>query len=105
MKTTVFKVMPGFLTWSLSTALLLGQGTPVQDNSFLMEEAYNQEEGVVQHINTFQRMRGGGWLASFTQEWPVPRQTHQFSYTVPYTRVVGDSVSNAGLGDIALNYR
>ena len=25
----------------------------IQDNSFLMEEAYNQEEGIVQHINAF----------------------------------------------------
>ena len=27
---------------------------PIQDNSFLIEEAYNQERGVVQHIGTFQ---------------------------------------------------
>jgi hypothetical protein len=50
-------------------------------------------------------MRGGGWLASFTQEYPVPRQTHQFSYTIPYLRVRGDAASHSGLGDIALNYR
>jgi len=109
MKATLFRMItPGFLAWAFSARLLWGQEIPegaIQDNSFLMEEAYNQEEGVVQHINSIQRMRGGGWLGSFTQEWPVPRQTHQFSYTVPYTRVVGDSVSNAGLGDIALNYR
>ena len=41
---------------------------PIQDNSFLIEEAYNQEPGVVQHINTFQRLRGGPWVATFTQE-------------------------------------
>ena len=29
---------------------------PIQDNSFLVEEAYNQERGVVQHISTFSRM-------------------------------------------------
>lgn len=78
---------------------------PIQDNSFLMEEAYNQEEGVVQHINTFQRMRGGGWIATFTQEYPVPRQTHQLSYTIAYQRVAGDGGSRSGLGDVALNYR
>ena len=27
----------------------------IQDNSFLVEEAYNQNYGVVQHIQTFQR--------------------------------------------------
>jgi hypothetical protein len=26
----------------------------IQDNSFLVEEAYNQDAGVVQHIQTFQ---------------------------------------------------
>jgi hypothetical protein len=77
----------------------------IQDNSFLMEEAYNQEEGVVQHINTFQRMRGGAWIATFTQEYPVPRQAHQLSYTIPYERPSGEPGAPAGLGDVALNYR
>ncbi|HLN59850.1 MAG TPA: transporter [Thermoanaerobaculia bacterium] len=77
----------------------------IQDNSFLMEEAYNQEEGVVQHINSFQVFRGGAWVATFTQEWPVPRQAHQLSYTILYARVEGASQSRTGLGDIALNYR
>ncbi len=81
------------------------EGPPtIQDNSFLMEEAYNQEEGVVQHINTFQRMRGGAWVATFTQEYPVPRQAHQVSYTIPYGRS-GEAGVPAGLGDVALNYR
>ncbi len=83
-----------------------GKGPPsIQDNSFLMEEAYNQEEGVVQHINSFQRFRGGEWGASFTQEWPVPRQAHQLSYTIPYARVEGGAGARTGLGDVALNYR
>lgn len=90
----------------LGTAAASGQDTPtIQDNSFLMEEAYNQEEGIVQHINSFLRTRGGDWVASFTQEWPVPRQAHQFSYTVLYARVDSDTVSHTGLGDLALNYR
>ena len=29
---------------------------PIQDNSFLVEEAYNQEDGVVQHISFFERL-------------------------------------------------
>jgi hypothetical protein len=82
-----------------------GEPPPIQDNSFLMEEAYNQEEGVVQHINEFERMRGGEWLATFTQEYPVPKQTHQLSYTIPFQRVAGEAGSRSGLGDIALNYR
>jgi hypothetical protein len=74
---------------------------PIQDNSFLIEEAYNQERGVVQHINTFQRSRFGDWLYTFTQEWPVPSQKHQLSFTIPVQRISAES----GLGDVALNYR
>jgi hypothetical protein len=75
---------------------------PIEDNSFLVEEAYNQEYGVVQHINTFQRARDGSWAYSFTQEWPAPSLKHQISYTIPVLHFVG---SSTGVGDIALNYR
>jgi hypothetical protein len=78
---------------------------PIQDNSFLLEEAYNQEEGVVQHINAFQWRRGGAWSATFTQEWPAPRQAHQLSYSVLYLRVPGEDGSRSDLGDVALHYR
>jgi hypothetical protein len=79
---------------------------PIQDNSFLMEEAYNQEEGIVQHINTFQRFRNSrDWIYTFTQEWPIGGIEHQFSYTVPVTRVADSPDHRSGVGDIALNYR
>jgi len=74
----------------------------IQDNSFLIEEAYNQERGVVQHISTFQRASGGDWELGFTQEWPLGGIKHQLSYTIPVQR--GD-VNGTGLGDVALNYR
>src|SRR5213592_1228277 len=70
----------------------------IADNSFLMEEAYNQEAGVVQHISAWQRsLRSAAWAYTFTQEWPVGTQTHQFSYTIPVQRT--ESPSNTGLGD------
>ena len=77
----------------------------IQDNSFLIEEAYNQEEGVVQHISAFTRLwESKSWAYTFTQEWPVnPRPRHQLSYTIPVVSP-GDS-SGAGIGDVALNYR
>ena len=78
------------------------EAPPIADNSFLIEEAYNQEYGVVQHISTFQRARDGGWAYGFTQEWPAPSQRHQLSYTVPVFRFKGGST---GVGDLALNYR
>jgi hypothetical protein len=79
---------------------------PIQDNSFLVEEAYNQEPGVVQHINTFMRnSRTGEWLYTFTQEWPVPGQTHQLSYTLPYQKADSSPDGRKGLADVLLNYR
>jgi hypothetical protein len=74
---------------------------PISDNSFLIEEAYNQAPGVVQHINTFTRSRGGDWLYTFTQEWPIGSMKHQFSYTFAAL-----SLNRAeGIGDLAINYR
>jgi hypothetical protein len=108
---------PGFL-WILLPAVALciashGQETPdpskgwpeaISDNSFLIEEAYNQEAGVVQNIFTgWQLSPGGTWVESFTQEWPVPRETHQLSYSIAYTSGGGGSAT--GFGDVVLNYR
>ena len=72
-----------------------------------MEEAYNQEAGVVQHINTFSRMwNSKDWSYSFTQEWPAMRNPrHQFSYTLIGMHAGAVPGSGAGLGDIAINYR
>lgn len=77
----------------------------IQDNSFLLEEAYNQEDGVIQHIQAFQYLKKSKeWMYTFIQEWPVPKQTHQLSYTIPVAHIHGDD-STTGLGDIAINYR
>jgi hypothetical protein len=80
----------------------------IADNSFLIEEAYNQEAGVVQHIftalygNDSQRR---GWAFSFTQEWPVFSQRHQFSYTIPSSSIREGGEHQDGVGDVLLNYR
>lgn len=63
----------------------------IEDNSFLIEEGYNQEPGVVQHIVTAHYnndSRRRGWEFVFTQEWPIFSQTHQFSYTIPSYHLV-----------------
>jgi hypothetical protein len=76
----------------------------IQDNSFFIEEAYNQEPGVVQHILNvpINFTNGAREIApSFTQEWPVFTQTHQFSYTIPYVF----TEANNGIADMRLNYR
>jgi hypothetical protein len=72
----------------------------IEDNSFLIEEAYNQETGVIQHISAFQLMKGNTWLYTFTEEWPVTGQKHQLSSTIPLL-----NNGESGIGDIAINYR
>jgi hypothetical protein len=72
----------------------------ILDNSFLVEEAFNQERGVFQSIATFLRT-GEGWAFGFTQEWPLRSQRHQVSYTVPALGADGTS----GIGDVLINYR
>lgn len=75
----------------------------IQDNSFLLEEGYNQEPGVVQNINVLRRQRRD-WLYAFIQEFPIGSQAHQFSYTLPFADLRNGQRA-AGLGDLLLNYR
>ncbi len=88
----------------------------IRDNSFLIEEAYNQDPGVVQHIfnwvPSWERngpRRENAFDYVFTQEWPVLGQRHQFSYTIPmlyaHEREGGAGTQADGFGDILLNYR
>jgi hypothetical protein len=74
----------------------------IADNSFLIEEAYNQERGIVQHISAFMWSRSThSWLYTFTQEWPLFGQRSQLSFTLPLQGAGG----RARIGDVALNYR
>jgi hypothetical protein len=79
---------------------------PIQDNSFLIEEAYNQEDGVIQHISTFQRLTSShSWVYTQTDEWPVRSLKHQLSVTLSGTYAGDFAGSGAGWGDTAFNYR
>lgn len=72
----------------------------IEDNSFLIEEAYNQEPKVIQHISAFQYLMDKTWFYTFTEEWPLIGQKHQISLTIPVS-----GFSYSGLGDMILNYR
>ena len=74
----------------------------VIDNSFLVEEAFNQDPGVVQNIFSWTRDHAGAWNATFTQEWPLAGVTHQVSYTLPFA---GGAGAASHLGAVLLNYR
>lgn len=77
----------------------------IEDNSFFIEEAYNQEDHVVQHINNGKYLFGSShdFEYAFTQEWPVFSQKHQFSYTLGFSCVNFGNVRE--FNDIMLNYR
>ena len=73
----------------------------ITDNSFFVEEAFNQEPRVFQNIAGALVEEGGGWGLAFTQEWPAPSMRHQLSYTVGLVHADGET----GAGDVLLNYR
>lgn len=80
------------------------QATPafeVIDNSFLIEEAFNQDAGTVQTIGTMRMRSRNQWETSLTQEWPLLGPVHQLSYSIPYAGTTGER----GVGDAMLNYR
>jgi DtxR family Mn-dependent transcriptional regulator len=73
----------------------------ITDNSFFVEEAFNQEAGIFQNIFGWIRDDTGAWEGSFTQEWPLGGMTHQISYTVPFSG--GDTSTH--FGNVLINYR
>src|SRR5215216_2456194 len=88
--------------WTLALAMLTSASDkPIRDNSFLLEEAYNQEPGVVQHISALHVPRDGSWEYTFTEEWPLGGETHQISVTLG----AKSSGTETGVSDWLLNYR
>jgi hypothetical protein len=73
----------------------------IKDNSFLVEEAINQDPGIFQNIFVTTRNRAGEWEGNFTSEFPIGSLRHQISFTVPYS----SAASVTAVGDAMLNYR
>jgi hypothetical protein len=88
-----------------ATDITLAQGPgPIEDNSFLIEEAYNQKSGEVQHIfNLVRSYIPRGLSFNFAQEWPLWGQEHQISYDLPFDYDYNHGF--ATLGEVAINYR
>lgn len=108
---------PIFTLWSALVIFVFGPSAEaadprpvdgISDNSFLVEEAYNQEPGVVQHVFTAvytNDFRLRGWSFNFTQEWPLFSQDHQISYSIPSSHIREERQQQNGIGDILINYR
>jgi len=95
----------GLLTLLVPAASARAQPAPgrfgITDNSFLVEEAFNQERGIFQNIFIVTRSTDRRWDGAFTQEWPLGSVRHQFAFTIPGSLVSG----TAAVGDIVLHYR
>lgn len=89
----------------------------IRDNAFLVEEAFNQEPGVAQHIfnwvTLFDWPQGGttrDFAGLYTMELPVFSQKHQFSFTTQFLTSFDDPsggppTQQGDVGDTFLNYR
>jgi hypothetical protein len=100
---TSLRVTPVLLLLLAAAPSAAQEPAHIADNSFLVEEAYNQEAGVVQHISTFARQEAdASWEYGFTQEWPLGGMRHQLSYMLPLVHPDG---AGTGLGDVLVNYR
>lgn len=76
----------------------------IEDNSFLLEEAFNQEWGVYQFIQKYQTSeRAKGYEYSFENEIPITDKTQQFSYEFAFARP--ESPGHGAISDVTLNYR
>ena len=77
----------------------------IQDNSFIVEEAFNQESGVVQHIFNLVHFNKPqeDFVFTFTQEWPIFSSLHQMSFTIPHAFLNSNAIN--GFGDVLINYR
>jgi len=78
---------------------------PIQDNSFLVEEAYNQEDGVIQHISFVQFLNTHDVVYTQTDEWPLRSLKHQLSMTASFDESGNYRQFGPGWGDTAINYR
>lgn len=89
----------------------------IRDNAFLVEEAFNQEQGEVQHIfnwiilwNRFAGGKSREFANTYTMEIPLGSQKHQFSFTTQFLTAFeqnnGSPATQQGdVGDTFLNYR
>ncbi|MBI4528910.1 MAG: transporter [Deltaproteobacteria bacterium] len=107
----VFASWVGVLTLFLGVTAQAADPRPIDgfsDYSFLLEEAYNQERGELQHtLKAFysQDFRRRGWSFNFEQEWWLFTQDHQVAFTIPFSHLREEGKRQRGVGDILIEYR
>ena len=75
----------------------------IEDNSFLLEEAYNQKKDEYQFIHYYQSSKEGEQEYFFQLEAPLTHETHQLSFDFSYLRP--SEIPEFTVSDTQLNYR
>lgn len=79
-----------------------------EDNSFLFDEAINQEKGIMQYVSSlyFDNVNGGNLIFGFTNEIPLVGERHQLNYTINYhlDRLTPANGHTNGFGDLSIGY-
>lgn len=78
--------------------------TGIEDNSIFIDEAFNQDKGVQQHITTFSFFREEVIL-HYTHELPLINERHQLSVTVPYSISNSQNKNYHGINDVTVAYQ
>jgi len=111
--------LSGFVSYAQNDTIprkgsYLEHGQPViEDNSMFIEEAFNQEAGIIQHISNL-IIDDGNVIYAYTQEIPLADVKHQLSFGISYNsfkkpdelQQFGNSeYLTHGIGDLFINYR
>jgi hypothetical protein len=79
-----------------------------EDNSFLLNEAFTQEKGIMQFISTIyhDNLHDKNFSCTFTHEIPLNHHRHQVSYSLRYNFMQPQATSqdNDGWGDTDIGY-
>jgi hypothetical protein len=76
----------------------------IEDNSMFIEEAFNQERAVIQHISNL-IIVGNKLQYVYTQEIPMPTEKHQLSIGIVHNSNQNSNDVSSGFGDLFINYR
>jgi hypothetical protein len=79
----------------------------IEDNSMLVDEAFNQPEGIIQHIAML-GLTGDHAELNYTVEAPVKTARNQLSISIPWTFSAAKhtkDITSTGPGDVILAWR
>lgn len=76
----------------------------LQSNDFLVDTAYLQEKGELQHSFTLTRTNRRNWSTNFSEEISLGSEKHQLSFSLPSQLVGNSPKKHRGFGDIQIEY-